>query len=216
MKSTSYKKFAQWFDCFTFAETWFLEYTIFWGKITESPQNWELSITFHYKRGLKHAAVRDPDNDISWGQIKFTPILHLWTRGPPIKPCPGNLGNLPHQGCSFLYFRNVRNLTSETNRIVYVFFLRQIITGCCNTGVGLLRPRSYLMCFSARTVSTCSFWIRISTRVSADPWLPELLFQIHILQLWLFQILVWIGRRVTNAVETRSWSSYAFSKYFPV
>jgi len=34
------------------------------------------------------------------------------------------------------------------------------------------------------------------------------------LQLWLFQILVWIKRRVSNAVEARIWSYCTFSKHF--
>jgi len=42
------------------------------------------------------------------------------------------------------------------------------------------------------------------------------LFQIHILPLWLLQILVWIGRRAFNAVEVHIWSYYTFSKYFSV
>jgi len=41
-------------------------------------------------------------------------------------------------------------------------------------------------------------------------------FQINILQLWLFLILMWIGRRFSNAVEARIWSCYIFSKYFSV
>ena len=36
-------------------------------------------------------------------------------------------------------------------------------------------------------------------------------FLINILELWLFQILMWIGRRVYYAVEARIWSYYTFS-----
>jgi len=42
------------------------------------------------------------------------------------------------------------------------------------------------------------------------------LFQVNMLQLWLFQILVWIGRRVSNAVEAHILSYYTFSKYLSV
>ena len=41
-------------------------------------------------------------------------------------------------------------------------------------------------------------------------------FKIHILRLWLFQMWVWIGRRVSNAVEPRIWSYHTFPKYLPV
>jgi len=42
------------------------------------------------------------------------------------------------------------------------------------------------------------------------------LFQIQILQLWLFQILVWFGRRVFYAVKAHIWTYYTFSGYLSV
>jgi len=46
--------------------------------------------------------------------------------------------------------------------------------------------------------------------------LNNALFQIHILQLWLCQILGWIGRRVFNPVEAHMWSYFTSSKYLSV
>ena len=46
--------------------------------------------------------------------------------------------------------------------------------------------------------------------------LNNALFQIHILQLWLFQILMWTGRNNSYAVYPRIWSHCTFSKYLYV
>jgi len=44
--------------------------------------------------------------------------------------------------------------------------------------------------------------------------LNNALFQIQMLHLWHFQILVCIGRRIFNAVEVRIWSYYSISFQF--
>jgi len=58
---------------------------------------------------------------------------------------------------------------------------------------------------------------RLFKELYKDDWwssiLSNALFQIHILQLWL---LVWIGRRVSNAVDARIWNYCTFSKYLSV
>ena len=53
-------------------------------------------------------------------------------------------------------------------------------------------------------------WINLSSM------LINALFQIRIFQLWLFQIVVWIGRRVFYTVKAHIWNYYTFSGYLSV
>jgi len=71
---------------------------------------------------------------------------------------------------------------------------------------------------------TCEFYqaTGLSFQTAFQRWIDlswmliNAIAQIQILQLWLFLILVWIGRRVFYTVEARIWSYYTFSRYLSV